>query len=71
AETLGVIPTGLVMGGANINEDKGTGIAGLINALKSDAQTNILSTPSIMTLDNEEASISVGQEVPFITGSFT
>ena len=71
AETLGVIPTGFVMGGANINEDKGTGIAGLINALKSDAQTNILSTPSIMTLDNEEASISVGQEVPFITGSFT
>jgi general secretion pathway protein D len=71
AETLGVIPTGLIIGGANVDEDEGTGIAGLINALKSDAQTNILSTPSIMTLDNEEASISVGQEVPFITGSFT
>jgi general secretion pathway protein D len=64
-------PGGFTAGGANIDEDKGTGIAGLINALKSDAQTNILSTPSIMTLDNEEASISVGQEVPFITGSYT
>jgi general secretion pathway protein D len=71
ADTFNAIPTGLLIGGANIDEDKGTGIAGLINALKSDAQTNILSTPSIMTLDNEEASISVGQEVPFITGSFT
>jgi general secretion pathway protein D len=64
-------PGGITAGGASIDEDKGTGVAGLINALKSDAQTNILSTPSIMTLDNEEASISVGQEVPFITGSFT
>ena len=64
-------PGGITAGGASINEDKGTGVAGLINALKSDAQTNILSTPSIMTLDNEEASISVGQEVPFITGSYT
>ncbi len=64
-------PSGITAGGANINENKGTGVAGLINALKSDAQTNILSTPSITTLDNEEASISVGQEVPFITGSFT
>lgn len=71
ADTFNAIPTGLLIGGANIDEDEGTGIAGLINALKSDAQTNILSTPSIMTLDNEEASISVGQEVPFITGSFT
>jgi general secretion pathway protein D len=71
SDTFNTIPTGLLIGGANIDEDDGTGIAGLINALKSDAQTNILSTPSIMTLDNEEASISVGQEVPFITGSFT
>jgi general secretion pathway protein D len=64
-------PSGITAGAASIDEGKGTGVAGLINALKSDAQTNILSTPSITTLDNEEASISVGQEVPFITGSFT
>lgn len=43
----------------------------LLQALKSDAYTNILSTPSILTLDNEEAEINVGQNVPFVTGSFT
>ena len=33
--------------------------------------TNILSTPSLLTLDNEEAYITVGQQVPFVTGSYT
>jgi general secretion pathway protein D len=42
--------------------------AGVINAVKSDNQSNILSTPSIMTLDNQEAKILVGQEVPITTG---
>jgi general secretion pathway protein D len=40
----------------------------VINAVKSDTNSNILSTPSIMTLDNQEASILVGQEVPITTG---
>ncbi len=43
----------------------------ILNALESQSNTNILSTPSLLTLDNEEASIAVGQEVPFVTGSFT
>lgn len=43
----------------------------LVNALASDADTNLLSTPSLVTLDNEEAEIVVGQNVPFVTGSFT
>ena len=43
----------------------------VLRALSSDSNSNILSTPSIVTMDNAEASISVGQEVPFITGSFT
>ena len=43
----------------------------LINALATDADTNILSTPSLVTLDNHEAEIVVGQNVPFLTGSFT
>lgn len=42
----------------------------LARALETDANTNILSTPNLMTLDNEEASIIVGQNVPFITGSY-
>ncbi|HTH29362.1 MAG TPA: type II secretion system secretin GspD, partial [Sphingobium sp.] len=45
------------------------GILGaIINAVKSDTESNILSTPSVMTLDNQKASILVGQEVPITTG---
>jgi len=40
----------------------------IINAVRSDNQSNILSTPSIMTLDNQEARILVGQEIPITTG---
>ncbi len=46
-------------------------IGALIRALSSDAGTNILSTPSLVTIDNKEAEIVVGQNVPFITGSFS
>lgn len=46
-------------------------LGGVLRALRSDADTNILSTPSVVTLDNQEATIQVGQEVPFITGQFT
>jgi general secretion pathway protein D len=45
-------------------------IGALARALAIDANTNVLSTPSIVTLDNHEASINVGQEVPFLSGSF-
>jgi general secretion pathway protein D len=43
----------------------------LISALARDADTNVLSTPTIVTLDNEEAEIIVGQNVPIVTGTFT
>ncbi len=43
----------------------------ILNALETQGNANILSTPSLLTLDNEEAFITVGQEVPFVTGSFT
>lgn len=43
----------------------------LATALDNDSDVNILSTPSLLTMDNEEAEITVGQEVPFVTGSFT
>jgi general secretion pathway protein D len=42
-----------------------------LRALQGDANTNIIATPSILTTDNEEASLTVGQEVPFVTGQFT
>jgi general secretion pathway protein D len=49
----------------------GTSFAAILHALEADATTNIISTPTIVTTDNEEASLNVGQEVPFVTGSFT
>jgi general secretion pathway protein D len=46
------------------------GLGGLARALEENNSANILSTPNLMTLDNAEAKIIVGQNVPFITGSF-
>jgi len=47
-----------------------TGLSALARALQSDVDTNVLSTPNLLTLDNEEAKIVIGQNVPFITGSY-
>jgi general secretion pathway protein D len=52
-------------------KDDGTSWAGLVKALEEDADTNIMATPTLVTMDNEEAEFNVGQEVPFVTGSFT
>ncbi|WP_435104222.1 type II secretion system secretin GspD [Arhodomonas sp. AD133] len=49
----------------------GVRFAALLRALASNADTNILSTPSLVTLDNQEAEITVAQNVPFVTGSFS
>jgi general secretion pathway protein D len=46
------------------------GLGGLLQALASSSDTNILSTPNLITLDNEEARIVVGQNVPVVTGSY-
>ena len=72
---LGTLGTGL-----NVGVIKGqvtipgigtvTNIAALARALETDANANVLSTPNILTLDNEEARIVVGQNVPFITGQY-
>ena len=53
----------------NINGQLGLGV--LARALETDTKANILSMPNLITLDNEEARIMVGQNVPFITGQFT
>ena len=53
------------------NDVGGEEFLSIINLLESDSRANILSTPTLLTLDNNEASISVGQNVPFVTGSFT
>ena len=65
-----ILTPALTLGVAGTNSS-GTRYALLLRALATDDASNILSTPSIVTLDNEEAEIIVGQNVPFITGSFT
>ena len=47
------------------------GLAAIANLLQSQTNSNIISTPNLITLDNEEAKIIVGSNVPFITGQFT
>lgn len=47
------------------------GLAAIANFLQSNSDTNIISTPNLITLDNEEAKIVVGQNVPFVTGQYT
>ncbi|MGE0625469.1 MAG: secretin N-terminal domain-containing protein [Pseudomonadales bacterium] len=58
------------LGVAKIDLD-GVTFAATIQALQTNTNANLLSTPTIITLDNEEAKIVVGQEVPFRTGSFS
>ena len=66
----GLFGEGITLGVGRIS-DSSTSFAAILSALQGDADTNIISTPTIVTTDNEEASLNVGQEVPFVTGSFT
>jgi len=55
----------------NISTTAGLTLGTVAEALESMSGTNILSTANVVTLDNEEAKIVVGQNVPFVTGSYT
>jgi general secretion pathway protein D len=70
-----VDPTGLIGEGITVGvgrlSDSGVSFAAILRALQGNADTNIISTPTLVTTDNEEASLNVGQEVPFVTGSFS
>ncbi|AZD31745.1 type II secretion system secretin GspD [Pseudomonas chlororaphis] len=59
------LPDGAIIGIGTSN------FGALVTALSSDSKNNLLSTPSLLTLDNEAAEILVGQNVPFQTGSYT
>jgi general secretion pathway protein D len=59
----------LLTGGFSALISKGD-IGVMLNAIKNDANTNILSAPQILTLDNKEAEMVVGENVPFVTGSY-
>ncbi len=79
----GILPinAGLAAGTANFGDGLNVGVITKVNGvlslpailrlLQSQGHTNIVSTPNLITLDNEEAKIVVGENVPFITGQFT
>ncbi|SAL76022.1 general secretion pathway protein D [Caballeronia choica] len=69
AAAAAALPTGLNVG---LLHKFGNffGLGGLLQALSTSADANILSTPNLITLDNEEAKIVVGQNVPVVTGSY-
>ena len=66
----GILPEGLALILGRL-DDPSVNFLVLIKALAGDSETNLLSTPSIVTLDNQEAEILVGQNVPFVTGETT
>jgi general secretion pathway protein D len=51
--------------------NNGVSFAALVQALRSDGSSNIISTPSLITMNNEEAEVKVTQEIPLVTGSFS
>jgi len=68
AEAIGGA-AGQVLGIGRLDDDLSFNV--VVNALQQNSEANILSTPSLLTLDNEEASFVVGQSIPFVTGSYT
>ncbi len=62
---------GLTIGGGEVDANGDLKWAAIMQALASTTNANLLSTPSILTLDNQEASIVVGENVPFVTGQST
>jgi general secretion pathway protein D len=63
-------PTGTTIGIGKLTAS-GLNFAAILRALQSDARTNIIATPSVVTRDNQEAKMEVAQEVPFLTGQYT
>ena len=77
ATTVGVDPVAVASGFmsptialARLNPD-GVFFGAIVSALATDTRANLLSTPSVLTLDNQEATNISGQQIPFRTGSFT
>jgi general secretion pathway protein D len=65
------VGTGATFAVGRYNANSGINFAALVQALRSDGSSNIISTPSLITMNNEEAEVKVTQEIPLITGSYT
>jgi len=68
--TTASLPTGATVAVGRLAAG-GLNFAAMIRAIRGDSDSNVIATPSTMTLENQEAEIKVANEVPFITGSFT
>jgi general secretion pathway protein D len=63
--------TGATLAIGRYNPTSGTNFAAIVTALRSDGSSNIISLPSLITMNNEEAEVKVTQEIPLITGSYS
>jgi general secretion pathway protein D len=73
-QTPPAVSTSLLQGTTiGIGRVAGTGVnfAAMLRAIRGDTNTNVVATPSAVTMDNQEAELKVAQEVPFVTGQFT
>ena len=68
--TATTAPLGTTFGIGRV-ASSGVNFAAMLRALRSDANTNVIATPSATTMDNQETELKVAQEVPFITGQYT
>ncbi len=70
ANAPSALQTGTTFGIGRI-ASSGVNFAAMLRAIQGDSNTNVIATPSAVTMDNQEAELKVAQEVPFTTGSFT
>ncbi len=68
---ISTFATDAILNGFSLGYFSSGSLRALIRAIDSDGYSNVLSTPTLMTMDNEEAEIVIGQNVPFVTGQFT
>jgi len=71
AGAVAALTTGATLAIGRYNPTSGTNFAAIVQALRSDGSSNIISTPSLITMNNEEAEVKVTQEIPLITGQYS
>ena len=62
------LAVGAIKGTFSYNNQTYLNVGALLTALQTDGDVNVLSTPNILTTDNQKAEIMVGENVPFVTG---
>jgi general secretion pathway protein D len=70
ADTAAAIASGSTFGIGRI-ATTGVNFAAMLRAIQSDGTTNVIASPTAVTMDNQEAELKVAQEVPFVTGQYT